>query len=619
MRPALPALRSQGTTLTGAAILLLGSLLASSCAQQQPDNEAALLPEAPSATEQPQATESSTASETMPVQAASGASRAPAEESTPVRPFPIETLYTLLVAEVAGNREQFDVALANYYHQAQSTRDAGIAARATRIARFLNARRAALRSAQLWAELEPDEPEAQLTATAELTLAGELDPALVHAEKAMELGGDAPLQSLAATAVSNPKLVERITPEFRRLAEKYPNNGEAALAHAMMLRAAEQYDDALAIVRRVQEQHPMMLDAPLLESHLLADLEREDEALALLEQMVAAYPQETRIRLQYARLLVNRDLEQAQEQFTTLVEQRPGDGNLILSLALIRMESDDFAAAEPLLEKLLTLGQHESAAHFYLGTIAEKNRDPLRAAAHYRKVEPGNDYMQAITRGTELLAAVGKSNENQQWFAELRQRHPEQSEHFFVIEANLLRKYDRAPDALTLLNQALEQHPGSGRLIYVQSLIHEQQGNVEAFEKGVRQLLARDPDNATLLNALGYKLLDDDGRLEEALQLITRALELEPDDPAIIDSMGWVQYRLGNHAEAIRYLEQALEKLPDHEIAAHLGEVLWMQGNRERAMQVWQQGLEINPDSEIIPAAMDRLKNKKPLEQHVSD
>ena len=170
-----------------------------------------------------------------------------------------------------------------------------------------------------------------------------------------------------------------------------------------------------------------------------------------------------------------------------------------------------------------------------------------------------------------------------------------------------------------MLDLALIKHPGSGRLIYVQSLIHEQLGNSAAFEQGVRQLLARDPDNATLLNALGYKLLDDDSRLQEALELITRALELKPDDPAIIDSMGWVQYRLGNHAEAVRYLEQALEKLPDHEIAAHLGEVLWMQGNRERAMQVWQQGLETTPDSAIIPAAMERLKDKKPLEQHVSD
>lgn len=146
------------------------------------------------------------------------------EQEDKVKPFPIETFYTLLVAEVAGNREQYDLALANYYFQAEHTKDAGVAARATRIARFLNARRAALRSAQLWVELEPDNREAQLAATAELTLAGELDSAMHHAERALELGGDAPLQSVAATVVDNEELAKKVLPEFQRLSQKFPNN-----------------------------------------------------------------------------------------------------------------------------------------------------------------------------------------------------------------------------------------------------------------------------------------------------------------------------------------------------------------------------------------------------------
>jgi Flp pilus assembly protein TadD len=169
------------------------------------------------------------------------------------------------------------------------------------------------------------------------------------------------------------------------------------------------------------------------------------------------------------------------------------------------------------------------------------------------------------------------------------------------------------------MNSALEKNSESGRLIYTHALLSDQVGDSAAFEKGMRKLLERDPDNATILNALGYKLTEDNNRLNEARQLIGKALELEPDDPAIIDSMGWVEYRLGNHAQAVKYLQQALEKLPDHEIAAHLGEVLWKQGDREQAMEVWQQGLEINPQSEIIPAAIKRLQSNESLEQHVSD
>ncbi|SDZ94375.1 tetratricopeptide repeat protein [Microbulbifer marinus] len=541
------------------------------------------------------------------------------EKETAARAFPIDTFYTLLVAEVAGNREQYDVALANYFHQAERTQDAGVAARATRIARFLNARRAALRSAKLWAELEPEDPEAQLAATAELTLAGDLQTALVHAEKALELGGDAPLQSLAATAVSNRELTEQVKPDFLRLAEKYPDNGEVVLAYAMMLRAAEQYAQALTLVRRVQEQHPDLLDAPLLETHLLVDQDRRKEALQLLEKLVAIHPRESRLRLQYARLLIREDLALAQQQFAELVKQNPNDGNLILSLALIRYETDHIDEAKPLLERLLTLEQHQSAAHFYLAGIAEKEKDVPAAVAHYRKVEPGNDYVEAITRGTELLAATGQNEENGKWFAELRRRHPQQQEHFYLMEAELLRKNEHYQQALELVDQALEDHSDNGRLIYTQALLNDKLGNGAAFEQGMRKLLDRDPDNATILNALGYKLIEDESRHDEALQLISKALELRPDDPAIIDSMGWIQYRLGNHSEAVKYLQDALEKLPDHEIAAHLGEVLWVQGNREKAMAVWQQGLKNNPQSKIIPAAMKRLQINESLEQHASD
>ncbi|MCX2780569.1 tetratricopeptide repeat protein [Microbulbifer thermotolerans] len=535
------------------------------------------------------------------------------------RPFPIDTFYTLLVAEVAGNREHYDVALLNYYRQAAQTRDPGVAARATRIARFLNARRMALRSAQLWAELEPENAEAQLAATAELTLAGELDTALTHAEKALALGGDAPLQSLAATAVNNRTIAEKLLPEFRRMAQQYPDNNEAALAHAMMLRATEQYPQALAIVRQVQEQDPDLLDALLLETHLLVDQGERTEAVQLLKKLVSIYPRESRLRLQYARLLIREDLSLAKEQFAELVKLHPNDGNMILSLALIRYETGDLDAAKPLFERLLVLRQHESAAHFYLGSIAEDKNDASTAITHYRQVQPGNDYVEAISRGTRLLASAGELQHNRDWFTELRRRHPDQSEHFYLMEVQLLSKHEEYQQALKLADRALEKHSDSGRLLYVQALLNEQLGNVTAFERGMRQLLERDPDNATVLNALGYKLSEDEDRLDEALALISKALELRPDDASIIDSMGWIQYRLGNHSEAVKYLQDAMEKMPNHEIAAHLGEVLWVQGNRERAMEIWQQGLQINPQSKIIPAAMKRLQINESLEQHASE
>ncbi|WP_295803700.1 tetratricopeptide repeat protein [uncultured Microbulbifer sp.] len=534
-------------------------------------------------------------------------------------PFPIETFYTLLVAEVAGNREQYDLALANYYFQAERTQDAGVAARATRIARFLNARRAALRSARLWVELEPDNPEAQLAATAELTLAGEVHKALEHAERAMALGGDAPLQSVAATAVSSDDMAAEVLPDFQRMSQKYPRNHEASLALAMVLRANKQLDQALKITRLVQEQDPALLDAPLLESHILIDMERQDEARALLENLVDLYPRESRLRLQYARLLIREDLDLAQQQFAELVKQRPNDANLILSLALIQYETDQFDAAKPLLEKLLALEEHESAAHFYLGGIAAQQNRAQDAVVHYRLVRPGSDYVQAIAQGTNLLAASGDFKEVGIWFDELRQRHPTQQEQFYLMQAELLSKHNQLREARDVLTAALASEDASSRVIYAHAMASEQLGDLENFELGLRKLLSRDPDNANLLNTLGYKLLSYDDRLNEAMVLIDKALSLSPDDPAIIDSMGWAHFRLGNYSEAVEYLQRALELLDDHEIAAHLGEALWAIGQHQQAMQIWEAGLKSNPESKIIPAAMQRLQDQQRLEQHVTE
>lgn len=555
--------------------------------------------------------------EPIQVQAAEPEPEQPTAYET--RAFPIESFYTLLVAEVAGNREHYDLALANYYHQAEHTQDAGVAARATRIARFLNARRAALRSAQLWAQLEPDNAEAHLAATAELTLAGQLEAGLVHAKRALDLGGDPPLQSLAAAAAADGEVEEATLEHFRRLAEKYPRNGEAALAYALLLRTDSQLDAALALTRSVQEREPDLLDAPLLESHILIDQGKHQEAQQLMEQLVRIYPSESRLRLQYARLLVRDDLELAQEQFEELVRQRPNDGNMLLSLALIRLETGNHQAARALFEQLLEMDEHESAAHYYLGGIAEREGDLVLAVTHYRMVRPGNDYVPAITRGTQLLAATGEHKHNKVWFSELRARHPGQAEHFFLLEAELLRKHQQHRQAHALLQQAVETNPESGRLIYAHALASEYVGDIAGFERGILALLERDPENPSLLNTLGYKLLNYEERLDDALEFISRALQLRPDDPAIIDSMGWAMYRLGRHAEALEYLHRAMEQMPDHEIAAHLGEVLWVKGEREQAVRVWNRGLQINPDSKIIPEAMQRLRGQESVEQHASE
>ena len=138
-------------------------------------------------------------------------------------------------------------------------------------------------------------------------------------------------------------------------------------------------------------------------------------------------------------------------------------------------------------------------------------------------------------------------------------------------------------------------------------MLNERRDLIAQTETDLRTILQHEPNNATALNALGYTLADRTDRYEEAFELISQALSLKPDDPAILDSMGWVHYRLGQIDEALLRLRQAMKMFPDHEIAAHLGEVLWVSGQQEEARSVWEEGMKLSPNSSIIPRAMERM------------
>jgi tetratricopeptide (TPR) repeat protein len=162
--------------------------------------------------------------------------------------------------------------------------------------------------------------------------------------------------------------------------------------------------------------------------------------------------------------------------------------------------------------------------------------------------------------------------------------------------------------SIEVLSRGLAQFPDNVDLLYARSLAAEKVNDLAMAEQDLRRVLKQDPDNAHALNALGYTLADRTNRYQEAYELIKRALDLRPDDPAIMDSMGWVLYRLGRHDEAVRFLKQALELHDDGEIAAHLGEVLWVSGRAAEAKDVWQRAIKSYPDHKVLQEVMQRFE-----------
>ncbi|MBP6382272.1 MAG: tetratricopeptide repeat protein [Pseudomonadales bacterium] len=535
---------------------------------------------------------------------AAATTSAPAPEPV-YRPFPEDTLYALLVAEFAARRGALDTALQNYMQQAVRTRDPGVAARATRMARYMGAERATLDAALLWAELEPQNPEARFTAATELARAGRPNEAFGHMRALDAAHGPTNFAAVTASALDLP--ANEREGMLKALQGIEGDSADLLIARAVLLQSLERNEEALAAVAAVLEAEPDNYQALLLEAQVYQNIGDLPRAHARIEHALAKDPGDKRLRLQYARLLAKTDLAKSEEQFRILVEQNPADAELRLALALVYRESGQFDRMSEELNALLAEGNQSSAAHFYLAQDAERRGDNDEAIGHYLEIRPGQMFMASITRAAELIIASRGIEALGEPLAQLRERWVAQALPLTLLESELRVEAEDLAGAQRLLDRALAETPAEPGLLYARSMVSEKRGDIAAMERDLRAMLRLDPDSALAMNALGYSLANLTDRLAEALALIQQALALKPDDPAIIDSMGWVQYRLGHIEEALGYLRQAFEKYPDHEVAAHLGEVLWVSGEREEARAIWDKGLESKPDSRLIHDTMRRL------------
>ena len=522
--------------------------------------------------------------------------------------FSRDTLYSLLVAELAGQRNRFDIALNNYVRQANATQDAGVAERGFRIAEYLGAEQAALDTAMIWASNAPGNLEAQRAAAVQLARAGRYEESLEFMEKVLQGQGDTHFDFLALSAAqTDPETRAGLLQSFDQLLARHPGNPQLTFGKAVLLQQDERIEEALALLEE-QSTDQQQIPSTLLQARLLQILDRGDEAVPLLEKSLRRHPEDKRLRLTYARLLVEQErLDDAMGEFATLVQQYPGDDDLRFSMALVCLEAQAWREAIVYLEELIERGSHVDAAQFNLGRAWRELGEPEQALAAFAQVNPGNEYLPAQLLQAELLFSLGRHQEASQMLARAREQQPDYAIQLYLIEIEALSGQQRTDQAWKLTEQALEEFPDDLTLLYTRAMVAEKRGDLKQLERDLRFIIEREPDNAMALNALGYTLADRTERYSEALELIEQAFALNPDDAAILDSLGWVNYRLGNLEEAEAQLRQAHQRFPDHEVAAHLGEVLWAAGKRREARAIWAQALKEQPDSPILRETLQRL------------
>jgi tetratricopeptide (TPR) repeat protein len=530
----------------------------------------------------------------------------------PERAFPDDSLYSLLVAEFALRRQAYDVTLENYMAEAAVLRDPGVSAHTTHLAQYLQREDEMLQSAQLWVELEPNNAEANNTLAALLIHKGRTIEALPHLVVVERETGAAnfPMLLSGFTQLSEAQRTQ-LSSDIANLTTQFPNNTRLLLTQALIHAEYQQYDDALGDLDKLFEVEPAQPQAVLLETRILLE-QKADHPYDHLQKVLKDDPDAKLLRLQYARLLTATDMPAAREQFEILLAQSPQDGDLLFSLALINREIGDTAAAEAHLRQAIALGQRVNEAYYYLGRMAEDNNDPEAAISNYMQVRDGQEYLAANSRIGQILVDSGQLDRSHTWFNEQRETYPQMRDQLLGLEADILTHAGASQNALQLLDEALAETPDNTALRYARAMVRAQQDDLAGMERELRSIIAAEPTNATALNALGYTLADRTTRYQEAQELIARALALQPNEPAIQDSMGWVLFRLGRYNEAAGYLTRAYAEFPDPEVAAHLGEVLWVKGDNEAAMAVLQGALLRDPNHPVLLGTMRRLGIEPP-------
>lgn len=537
-------------------------------------------------------------------QASQGQSELPAQELTS------ELLFDFLLAETALQRDNLEVAVERYAKLARNTRDPRIAERATEVA--LRARRPgeAEEAVALWVELEPDSISARQAAAALFVSTGKLDKARPHLEKLLSSEKD----SVDKAFMHLSRLLSRHSDKnatlqlMQKLAAPYPDLPEAHFAISQAAWAANQLELALKEMKQVLVLRPDWEVAAIHQGRILQRIANA-EARAFYEGYLEKYPKANDMRIAYVRMLMSeKNFASARDQFRKLMMENPLNADVALAVGLLSLELNDFDGAEENFKRALDLGYEDpDNIHFNLARIYEVTQRTDAALESYRRVKGGERYLPAQIRYAVLLLKKEGINSARRHLHQLTPENEQQRTQLILAEAQLLREVNAHQEVFNLLDRNLEKIPDHPDLLYDRALAADKIGKFDIFEQDLRRLIELKPDNAHAYNALGYSLAERGLRLPEALALIKKAVELSPDDPYIMDSLGWVYYRMGNLSEGLNYLNLAFSSRPDPEIAAHLGEVLWVKGAKEDAEKVWRSALEANPGNETLLDTMKRL------------
>lgn len=523
-----------------------------------------------------------------------------------------ETLYDILTAELAGTQNDYAYSLKKYLKQAALTKDPGIAKRAVRIAQYLRDSKSLVAASKLWISASPSATEPHHILASIYITQEKFSQALPHFETAMELGQNKVLLLLAAQLHNmKEKEISAYIALFTQFEKKNTLNTEHLITLGLLQNRIKEHGAALESFNRAISLDTDQPSALYQKADTLKSLKRYPEALATLELLVKENPQDRQYTALHIQLffLLKKD-QRALKKIQQQLESLPDDVALHNFLALTALDYNHVKESQAIFQNLLIKAPQNTAAYFYLGIIAERNNLVSLAVEHYLRVKEGNNMLQAHTRAISLHTEPSDKNAVEKITEQLILGFDQHKTTYILMLADWLNKFKWPADAIVLLNKSIQQEPNNTDYLYARATYQEAL-NFTVSEQDFKKILKLEPDNAVVLNAYGYTLTINTSRYQEAYELIKKALDIVPNDPATIDSMGWVLYKLERFPEAVKYLSLAYKLFDDPEVASHLIAALASNNEVARATEIYLKISQDHPDNKFVEQARVSLEMPK--------
>ncbi|NOT85270.1 MAG: tetratricopeptide repeat protein [Methylococcaceae bacterium] len=514
-----------------------------------------------------------------------------------------KVMYLLLTAELAGQRNQYDVALEGYMQAAKRVDDPRITERAAKIALFLEDGKKADTAVDLWLRQDVKNVDAHMLAALAALRAGRKAPALEHLEALLKLdpaGFDDTLLELLKS-LGQPERAVFLSSVLDNLAVKHPNQAVIYFVQSLLAMQAKDNKLAAAKLTRALELQPAWDKALIAQSQLAVLNEDFEGAEKLLRDAVKKYPGDLKFKRMLAQVLIKASkFEDAVVEYRAILKEQPDDGDSMFSLALLHLQLQQDDEAKKYLDQLAGRPEWASQASYYLGKLAAKKGRFEQSLVWFDSVTNGSFELDAALSAVSVVVEQKHFEDAHVRLDKMQRKFPEQSLRLLAMRAEIYNDQKQYGKAYRLLSDALVKMPDQKELLYTRSLVSEHLGNLVAMEADLQAILRKHPDDVATLNALGYTLANKTQRFKEAERYLQKAMKLQPNVAVIVDSYGWLLFKQGQYDQARDYLQRAYAKQPQAEIAGHLAETLMKLNLVSEAKLLVEKALSMEPEDEYL-------------------